>query len=231
MRRRAPIAVALLLAALSAPGAASADPRSEAEKVIGDADLTSRGVFAVTCTPATWAKIVDHPVLIGRLWELGRYSPAYKFSQRGEVMHVDDPIGLAGDFVLVDKRGDERRYWGRGKVTLRALPFLNTGQLVAVLRSRPDGPRIVGSLDVFIRGDSSVARGALWTGRLLVQPRVDNRVRANLIDIAHLVDALVNQPEAGLKLLRGSEADQFRALFLPPKPAPSPTATSRPRAR
>jgi hypothetical protein len=223
------VAAGLLLGRLIlAPTSASSDPRTEAQKVVAGPDLTSRGGFAVTCSPSTWAKIVDHPALIGRLWELGGYSPAYKVSLRGDVIHIDDPTGLTGDFVVFDKRGDERRYWGRGRITHRAFPFLNTGQMVVVLRARPEGPRIVGSLEVFVRGDSTIARGALWTGRLLVQPRVDNRLRSNLIDVTHLIESLVNQPEAGLKLLQGATAEEFRALFVPPKPAPPPSA---PRAR
>lgn len=41
---------------------------------------------------------------------------------------------------------------------------------------------MVGTVEVFIRGDSLVARGALWAGRSLIRPRVENRVRSNLED-------------------------------------------------
>lgn len=201
--------------------------QAEARKVVTEAAVRYKATFAITCTQDTWTKVLDNPELLGRLWELGGYAPAYKVSAHGDTIHVDDPTGLAGDFVAFVKRPDERQYWGIGKITHRAVPLFNTGQMVAVLRTRPDGPRIVGSVEVFVKGDSLVARGALWAGRLLIQPRVENRVNSNLADATILIETLVAKPENGLKLLQGKPADQFRTLFMPPKPAPPSPAPRR----
>ena len=81
-----------------------------------------------------------------------------------------------------------------------------------------------------MRCEPTVARGALWAGRLLIQPRVENRVNSNLADATTLIEMLVAKPENGLKLLQGKQAEQFRALFMPPKPAPKPAAPG-PRRR
>jgi hypothetical protein len=226
---RAGTAVVALLALLAcgSEAAGADDPQSQARQVVAGAAVSYRAAFSIACRPDIWTKVLDNPELLGRLWVARGYVPAYQVSVRGDAIHVDDPTGLAGDIFVIVKRPEERQYWGSGKITHAAVPFFNTGQMVVVLRARPEGPRMVGNVEVFVRGDSLVARGALWAGRSVFLGFVERRVNGNLAEVTELIESLIVKPENGLTLLKGRDAEQFRALFVPPKPPPPPPKPRR----
>src|ERR1700694_3594316 len=127
--RRAPLraifVAAVLSPALAAEAGAAAPPNraSVAETVVASPDITYQIPFVINCSEATWRKVLDNPWLMGQLWNVYGYSPAYKVSTAGDGLHIDDPTGLVGDLWLVRNGLDERRYFATGRLNFRAVPF------------------------------------------------------------------------------------------------------------
>ena len=191
-----------------------------ADAVVASPDVTYQASFAINCSEATWRKVLDNPWLMGQLWNIYGYAPAYKVGPAGDGLHIEDPTGLVGELWLVRNQPHERRYLASGKISYRAVPFFNSGQAVTIVRSQVAGQQIRGTLQLYIRGDRAISRAVLWAGKPVLQGRVENRVQRNLQDGVRLVEQIASSPDAVLRQLQGPAAETFRAVFLPPKAPP-----------
>ena len=223
----------LLAAPVLGQATAPATREKAAATVVASPDLRYTAAFVVSCSETTWIKVLDNPWLMGQLWAAYGHSPAYRIRVAGDALHVDDPTGLTGTVVIARTAPDQRRYFAAGTLNHRAVPFFNAGQAVGILRSESTGRQIRGTLEVYVRADRAISRAALWVGRPLLQPRVENRIRLNLIDAVQIVDEIASSPESVLGRLQGPAAETFRTVFLPPKPKPAtpPKAPKPPRPR
>lgn len=228
---RAIVVAVVLSAALAAQAGAAAPPNRAgvAESVAASPDLTYQIPFTINCSEAIWRKVLDNPWLMGQLWNVYGYSPAYKVSTAGDGLHIDDPTGLVGDLWLVRNGLDERRYFATGQLNFRAVPFFNSGQAVTIVRSLAAAQQIRGNLQLYIRADRAVGRAVVWAGRSLVQGKVEARVRSNLHDAVRLVEQIASSPDVVLRQLQGPAAETFRAVFVPPKPPPRPAPPKPPK--
>lgn len=202
-----------LLLGMAIGSVAGADPAAEAQAVVADPDYVYSTAFTWACPPDLWEKVLDEPLLMGRLWEAYGYAPAYRFSARGEVIHVDDPTGLQGDAVLVSRGPGSRTYLVQGKVDHWAVPFFNEGLAVFVLSSRPAGDQVVVDLKVHVSAGSTVGSLVLAVGRPLLARHIDNRVTLNLQDGRRIVETLAARPQEAAGLLGGEDGARFRAKF------------------
>lgn len=191
-----------------------ADPGAQAQQVTGNPDITYHTSFVWQCSEATWERILDEPLLMGRLWEAYGYAPAYKFSARGDTLHVDDPTGLKGDVLLVSRAPGARTYVVLGQLDHWAVPFFNEGIAVFVLTSQPAEDQICGDLKVYVRASSTVGNLLLQLGRPLLAKHIDNRITLNLQDGRRIVERIAADPAQVAALLRGPEAERFKAAFL-----------------
>lgn len=190
-----------------------ASPAEQARSVMADPDLVYHARFSWRCPAAVWEQVLDEPLLMGRLWEASGFGPAYRFSQRGNLLHVDDPTGMQGDAVLVDRAPGSRTYLINGKVDHWAVPFFNEGLAVFVVTSRGDATRISGELTVYVSAASMAASAVLALGQSLLEGHIDNRVRLNLADGGALVEKVAGHPEQAAALLGPADAARFRARF------------------
>jgi hypothetical protein len=203
----------LWLVLLTAGAAYGADPAAQARSVVADPDLVYHARFNWRCPAPVWERVLDEPLLMGRLWEASGYGPAYRFSQRGNVLHVDDPTGMQGDAVLVSRAPGSCTYLVAGKVDHWAVPFFNEGLAVFVVTSRGDATQISGELNVYVSAASMAASAVLALGQSLLEGHIDNRVRLNLADGGALVAKVASHPEQAAALLSPEDAARFRARF------------------
>jgi hypothetical protein len=214
----------LMSLAMPSSGHAAAPPNrvSVADAVVASPDLRYQTSFVVDCSEATWRKVLDNPWLMGQLWSVYGYAPAYKVRATADGVHVDDPTGLAGEFWLVRKDTHEHRYLGAGRISHRAVPFFNSGHVVTIVRSETVGRQVRATMQVYIRADRAISRAALWAGKPLLLGRVENRVHVNVQDGIRLVEQVASSPETVLRQLQGPAAETFRAEFVPRKVPPAP---------
>lgn len=220
-----PILGVIVSVAFAASGHAAAPPNrsSLADVVVASADLSHQASFVINCSEATWRKVLDNPWLMGQLWNVYGYAPAYTVRPTEDGLHVDDPTGLASDLWVIKNEPRERRYFALGRLTYRAVPFFNSGQAVTIVRSEAVGKQIRGTMHVYIRADRAISRTALWAGHRLVQRKVEDRIQANLWAGVRLVEQIASSPDTVVQQLRGPAAETFRTVFLPPKAPPPPT--------
>jgi len=219
----------LVWLAVASSGHAAAPPNrgSLADAVVASADLSYQTSFVINCGEATWRKVLDNPWLMGQLWNVYGYEPAYMVRATEDGLHVDDPTGLSSDLWVIRNEPLERRYFALGRLTYRAVPFFNSGQAVTIVRSQAVGQQIRGTMHVYIRADRAISRTALWAGHRLVQRKVEARIQANLWAGVQLVEQIASSPDTVLKQLRSPAAETFRAVFLPPTAPPPPTKTPK----
>lgn len=188
-------------------------PGGQVREIVDQADITYTTAFTLSCAKKTWEGLVENPLLVGALWERYGYAPAYRVSQKGDTLHVEDPTGLVGDVLAFRPGPDQRIYLVEGRIDHWAIPFFNEGRAVFVLKSQVAQGRVDCTLEVYVRAESPVARLALQIGRPLLLKHVDNRITLNLQDAMKICEAVDTTPQNVLALLEGETARFFKAVF------------------
>lgn len=190
------------------------DRAAQAQEIIENADVTYTTSFSWQCSKRTWNRVVEHPLLVGQLWEAYGYAPAYRVSMRGDAIHINDPTGLTGDVFVFRWDSGARVYLALGKLDHWAVPFFNEGMAVFVLKSRVSDRRVFGELKVYIRAASTVGNIVLQVGRSVFMKHVDNRITLNLQDVQKIAETVELTPEKVMGKLSGSTAERFERVFM-----------------
>lgn len=204
----------LLVAVVLLAASTGADPPAEVQALAERPDVSYSASFTWRCSPETWERILDQPLLMGQLWEAYRFLPAYRFSVRGDTLHVVDPTGLVGDVLLLNRSPGVRTWLVLGKLDHWAVPVLNEGKALFVLTSRPAPEGIAAELQVKVKAGSALGHLVLRLARPLLARHVENRLDRNLRDGRRLVETVESTPDSALRLLRGEDARRFREVFL-----------------
>lgn len=191
-----------------------ADLPADVQALTERPDVSYSASFTWRCSPETWERILDQPLLMGQLWEAYRFLPAYRFSVRGDTLHVVDPTGLVGDVLLLNRSPGVRTWLVLGKLDHWAVPVLNEGKALFVLTSRPAPEGIAAELQVKVKAGSALGHLVLRLARPLLARHVENRLDRNLRDGRRLVETVESTPDSALRLLRGEDARRFREVFL-----------------
>jgi hypothetical protein len=203
----------VLLAVVLLATSTSADLPAEVQALAERPDVFYSASFTWRCSPETWERILDQPLLMGQLWEAYGFLPAYRFSSRGDTLHVVDPTGLVGDVLLLNRSPGVRTWFVLGKLDHWAVPVLNEGKALFVLTSRPVAEGIAAELQVKVKASSALGHLVLRLARPLLARHVENRLDCNLRDGRHLVETVESAPDSVLLLLRGEDARRFREVF------------------
>jgi hypothetical protein len=192
---------------------ARAEVEARARELIRQADVTYTTTFTWPCSASTWECILDHPLLMGALWEAYGYAPAYKTSARGDTLHLADPTGLIGDALRFHREPGGASYLVDGKLDHWAVPFFNEASAVFILTSRSAQNQIVADLKVYVRAGSAVGSLVLQATKPLLAEHVDNRVTLNLQDARKIVEAINTSPAQVASHLSGLPLEQFEITF------------------
>ncbi|MBI2502779.1 MAG: hypothetical protein HYW07_06050 [Candidatus Latescibacteria bacterium] len=203
----------LLWVLLTAWVARAQDPAAVAEEVLANEDLSYTTGWTAPCGQRTWDQLLAAPLLMGKLWAVYGYAPAYRTSALGDTLLVADPTGLEGKGGKVRQGEGELVYLIYGKLDHWAVPFFNRGLAVIALKSQAQGGQMDCQVEVHIRAESSLSSLVLQAGRSLVMEHVQNRVTLNLADAANIFADVQNAPEAVRAKLSGEELQWFESTL------------------
>ena len=211
------LALVLAVSVLRAqePPQSPADWGATVARVRSEAAIVFSKTYQVDCPPAVVEKALDHPALMGALWDIYGYAPAYEVKGLDSgAVHVDDPTGIVGEVRPVKREGPRRTYLARGQLDHWAVPALNGGTAVFEVETAGNGAGTTLTVDVFIQPESGVAGALLAVLEPLVLSHVDNRVSLNLEDAAKIMRAIDQEPEAVFGRIEEAELQNaFRRVF------------------
>jgi hypothetical protein len=183
------------------------------EDVINNPTVTYQKNFDVDVTLETWNKILDTLYLMGQIWEINKFQPAYKVTRIDSGLHIDDPTGIIGDLWQVGQSEHARTFRGVGKFDHWAVPSFFTANGVFFIEYRMDQNRLLGEMKIYLRGNNSVSRLVMKIFSGVLINHVDNRFKNNLEDMKKIIKDIVNDPEKVRKILTGPLLDDFNKVF------------------
>ena len=75
------------------------------EEIISNPTVSYQKTFDVDATPEIWNRVLDNLYLMGRLWGIYRFQPAYQVTRTDSGLYVVDPTGIIGDVRQVGEIG------------------------------------------------------------------------------------------------------------------------------
>jgi len=170
--------------------------------------------FVVDAPVVVWNKLLDHLVLMGKLWNLYNFQPAYEIVATEKGVSVIDPSGINGEMVLIDASVTSRTFHCRGFVDHWAVPSFIRAEGIFVFRYlEEDGQRIRGTFEVFLKGDNEVADFLLGLAAGKLKKRLHNRFTLNMEDMKKIVFNLLHHPDQIRNRLTGASLKEFNTLF------------------
>ncbi|MFH1080611.1 MAG: hypothetical protein V1766_10200 [Pseudomonadota bacterium] len=169
--------------------------------------------FVVDAPLVLWNKIVDHPLLMGKLWNLYNFQPAYEVTATEKGIRVVDSLGLNCEFVLIDASVTGRTFHCRGSINHWAVPSFISAEGLFVFHYKEDGQRIQGNFEVFLRGDNMITDFLLELAAGKLKIRLHNRFTHNLEDMKKIVFDLCRHPDRIRSRLAAGALEEFNSLF------------------
>ena len=183
------------------------------EEIIRNPTVIYQKAFGVDTTPEIWNRVLDNLYLIGRLWGIYRFQPAYQVTRTDSGLHVVDPTGIIGDVRQVGRSDLSRCFYGRGEFNHWAVPSFFTAGGVIMFECTTERNRILGEVKIFMLGNnwlSSVAM-KLFSGTLI--RHIDNRFMNNMDDMKKIIRDIADEPDKVRNGLAGPLRDDFDKTF------------------
>ena len=178
------------------------------------ATVVHRTDFVVDAPIVVWNKLMDHLVLMGKLWNMYHFQPAYDITAAEKGVRVTDPSGINGEMVLIDASATSRTFHCRGHIDHWAVPSFISAEGIFVFRYEDeDGQRIRGKFEVFLRGENEIADFLLGLAAGKLKRRLQNRFTNNMEDVKKIIHDLHHQPDQIRSGLAGPALKEFNALF------------------
>jgi hypothetical protein len=204
------IAVLILLATIPVP----LQPYDvHLEEIVSNPTVIYQKAFGVDTTPEIWNRVLDNLYLMGRLWGIYRFQPAYQVTRTDSGLHVVDPTGIIGDVRQVGRSEFSRCFYGRGKFSHWAVPSFFTADVVILFEWTAERNRIRGKVKIFMLGNNWLSRVAmkLFSGTLI--RHIDNRFMHNLEDTKKIIRDITDEPDKVRNGLTGPLRDDFNKAF------------------
>jgi hypothetical protein len=190
-----------------------ADNIIKTKSLIEKATITYQTDFVVDSSLDVWSKVLDHPLLLGKLWNLYNFQPAYQVTKAKEGVKIVDPSGIKGEISLTDSSASSRTFYGRGELSHWALPSFISAEVIFLFRYQGDGQLIKGKLEVYLRGDNKASDllMKLFSGTL--KNHLHSRFTSNLEDVKKIIFDLLHNPDQIRKKLTGESLRDFESLL------------------
>jgi hypothetical protein len=183
------------------------------EEIIGNPTVIYQKAFGVDTTPEIWNRVLDNLYLMGRLWEIYRFQPAYQVTRTDSGLHVVDPTGIIGDVQQVGRSDLSRCFYGRGEFNHWAVPSFFTADGVILFECTTERNRILGEVKISMLGNNWLSRVAmkLFSGALI--RHIDNRFMNNMDDMKKIIRDIADEPDKVRDGLAGPLRDDFNKAF------------------
>jgi hypothetical protein len=183
------------------------------EEIIGSPTVIYQKAFGVDTTPEIWNRVVDNLYLLGRLWEIYHFQPAYQVTRTDSGLHVVDPTGIIGDIQQAERSDLSRYFYGKGRFNHWAIPSLFTADGVIQFDWTAERNRVQGKVKIFMLGNNWLSRAAMKLFSGILINHIDNRFRNNLEDMKKIIRELADEPDKLRNRLTGSLRDDFDKAF------------------
>lgn len=203
--------IAALLLFGTTPVLQASDVRFEG--IIRNPTVIYQKAFGVDTTPEIWNRVLDNLYLMGRLWGIYRFQPAYQVTRTDSGIQVVDPAGIAGDVRQVGRSDLSRRFYGRGRFNHWAVPSFFTVDGVIMFDCTAEGNGLLGEVKVFMQGNNWLSKVAmkLFSGTLI--RHIDNRFTNNMDNMRKIIRDIVDEPDKVRNSLAGPLQDDFNEAF------------------
>ena len=190
-----------------------ADNAIQTRNLIEKATVTYQTDFVIDSSLDTWDKVLDHPFLMGKLWNLYNFQPAYQVTKANEGVKIVDPSGIYGEIFLTDSSPSSRTFYGRGAIDHWAVPSFISAEGIFRFRYQEGGQRIKGQFEVYLRGDTKVADFLMKLFSGTLKNHLNSRFTKNLEDIKKILYDLLHHPDQIRIKLTGDSLSDFKSLF------------------
>ncbi len=169
--------------------------------------------FTVDTTLEKWNLMLDNPLLMGRLWELYKFSPAYKVSLKDSDLYIVDPTGIKGYLFEIKSGMYDRVFYGRGTMKNWYIPFSLRGKALFLLHHTYSHNGVSVKLSIYgDKGDNIVMNLMLKAISPILRRYINRRIMSNLRDLKIIIADIEQNPEKISRSLHGQFLDDFSRL-------------------
>jgi len=184
------------------------------KRIGAEATVTFRTEFAVAVPPAVWSKILDHPLFMGKLWNLYGFQPPYRVMGTTAGVMVIDPTGIKGELIPVAAAPGSRTFYGRGAIDHWAAPSFIGAEGLFIFRYQDDGRQgLRGSFEVLLKGDNDVTDLLMKLAAGSLKRHIHNRFAKNIEDLKKIIADIRLHPDQLRLRLAGNLRKEFNSLF------------------
>ena len=192
---------------------AGADRDLLTKQVLEQATVKYRTDFVVEAPLEIWDKVLAHPLLMARLWNVYNFQPAYEVKDQKEGILVIDPSGIKGKLAMTESRPDGRSFYGWGSVDHWAIPSFISAEGIFRFRYTGDGRRVRGTFEAFMKGDNKTTDFLMKLVRGKVKNLLHRRFTNNLNDMKKIIADIVQNPDHIRGRLTGGDLKEFNNAF------------------
>ena len=202
-------AAVLLLAAVSCGYGAPLN----IDEFISNASIRYEKTFTIDAPIELWNRMLDNPVLVGRLWKMYGFTPRYRVTPKGAGIHILDPTGIEGDLVEIHSDIFTRIFYGSGNMNNWHIPLSLKGKALFLIKQTDGNGQVTVTLSIYGEGgDTVVTRLLLKAVSPLLTYYINRRVTRNLADFDKIVDDIVHKPEK-IRPMIGRFLNDFERLL------------------
>ena len=170
--------------------------------------------FTIETTPDMWNRMLENPYLMGKLWELYDFDPPYKVSRNGTALHIIDPTGIEGDLYDLQSDGNQRIFYGNGKLKNWGIPISLMGKALFFISYTAGHNDVTVTLQVYGEGgDSFVTRLLLKAASPVLRMYIKKRIERNLHDFKIIVLDIMTDPDKIRCKLTDETLAEFNRLY------------------
>ena len=183
-------------------------------KFIDEAVIRYETGFTVNTTLVIWNRMLDNPCLMGKLWELYEFSPAYKISRKGSEFHIIDPTGIEGNLYLILSSSTGRIYYGTGSMKNWGLPVTLRGKTLFRLHNISSHDNVTVTLHIYGEGgDTLITDLLLKAVSPILRMYINRRITRNLRDLKIIIADMMNNPDKIRTGLSGETLKNFNQIL------------------
>jgi len=184
------------------------------DEFIANASIRYEKTFTINAPIELWNRLLDNPILVGKLWDLYDFTPQYRVTRKGAGIHILDPTGIEGDLVEIHKDIFSRFFYGSGNMNNWHIPLSLKGKALFLIKHSAGSGQVAVTLSIYGEGgDTVITRLLLKAVSPILTYYINRRVTRNLADFEKIVDDIVHKPEKIRPIISGRFLIDFERLL------------------
>ena len=184
------------------------------EKFVENASIRYETEFNVPASLELWNRMLDNLILVGKLWEIYKFSPRYKITSKGSGVHIIDPTGIEGDMFEIHSDIYNRKFIATGRMKNWNIPISLKGRTLFLIHHTVDQNGVYAILKIYIEeGDTLFTQLLLKAVSPILRYYINKRVTRNISDLTKIIDDIVKKPETIRPLVKNTCLAEFDQLL------------------